>query len=98
MKPTIENTARIEIRIILYVFLIYRDVKLPHNGLQIGDVAGLSVQKLVRRTELSVATKLSSGDGTPPIANVMLCGRLSGLSFVSLSVTILKFVYFLFPI
>ena len=31
MKPTIENTARIEIRIILYLFLIYRDVKLPHN-------------------------------------------------------------------
>ncbi len=34
--------------------------------------AGFSAQKLVRRTELSATTKLSSGDGTPPIANVLL--------------------------
>jgi hypothetical protein len=34
--------------------------------------AGFSAQKLVRRTELSVTTKLSSGDETPPIANVLL--------------------------
>jgi len=35
--------------------------------------AGFSVQKLIRRTELSATTKLSSGDETPPIANVLLC-------------------------
>jgi len=34
--------------------------------------AGFSAQKLVRRTELSATTKLSSGDETPPIANVLL--------------------------
>jgi hypothetical protein len=39
MKPTIEITARIIIRIILYIFLIYRNVKLPYNGLRVGDVA-----------------------------------------------------------
>jgi hypothetical protein len=38
--------------------------------------AGFLAQKLVRRTELSVTTKLSSGDETPPIANVLLCGVL----------------------
>jgi hypothetical protein len=35
--------------------------------------AGFSVQKLVRRTELPITAKLSSGDETPPIANVLLC-------------------------
>jgi hypothetical protein len=34
--------------------------------------AGFSVQKIVRRTELSATIKLSSGDGTQPIANVLL--------------------------
>jgi hypothetical protein len=34
--------------------------------------AGFSAQKLVRRTELSATTKLSSGDETPPIANLLL--------------------------
>lgn len=34
--------------------------------------ADLSAQKLVRRAELSATTKLSSGDETPPIANVLL--------------------------
>ena len=37
--------------------------------------AGLLPQKLVRRTELSATTKLSSGDETPPIANVLLAVR-----------------------
>jgi hypothetical protein len=35
-------------------------------------MGGLLAQKLVRRTELSATTKLSSGDETPPIANVLL--------------------------
>jgi hypothetical protein len=35
-------------------------------------MGGLLVQKLVRRTELSATTKLSSGDENPPIANVLL--------------------------
>jgi hypothetical protein len=39
--------------------------------------AGYLAQKLVRRTELSVTTKLSSGDETPPIANVLLPAALS---------------------
>ena len=34
--------------------------------------AGFSAQMLVRRTELSATSKLSSGDETPPIANVLL--------------------------
>jgi len=34
--------------------------------------AGFLVQMFVRRTELSVTTKLSNGDETPPIANVLL--------------------------
>jgi hypothetical protein len=34
--------------------------------------ASFLVQKLVRRTELSATTKLSSGDENPPIANVLL--------------------------
>jgi hypothetical protein len=37
--------------------------------------AGFSAQNLVRRTELSATTKLSSGDETPPIANVLLAVR-----------------------
>ncbi len=37
---------------------------------------GFSAQKLVRRTELSATTKLSSGDETPPIANVLLAAAL----------------------
>jgi transposase len=38
--------------------------------------AGFSAQKFVRRTELSATTKLSSGDETPPIANVLLSSFL----------------------
>ena len=34
--------------------------------------AGFLAQKFVRRTELSATTKLSTGDETPPIANVLL--------------------------
>lgn len=34
--------------------------------------AGFSAQKFFRRTELAATTKLSSGDETPPIANVLL--------------------------
>ncbi len=37
---------------------------------------GLSAQKFDRRTELSCATKLSSGDETPLIANVLLVAEL----------------------
>jgi hypothetical protein len=48
---------------------------MAYNVLQIGD--GPAFQHplaggLVRRTELSTTTKLSSGDETPPIANVLL--------------------------
>jgi hypothetical protein len=44
--------------------------------------AGFSAQKLVRRTELSLTTKLSNGDETPPIANVLLAvGFLSSVLF-----------------
>jgi hypothetical protein len=35
-------------------------------------MSGLLPQKFVRNTELSATTKLSSGDETPPIANVLL--------------------------
>jgi hypothetical protein len=35
-------------------------------------MGGLFGQKFVQSTELSATTKLSSGDGTPPIANVHL--------------------------
>jgi hypothetical protein len=56
MKPTIENTARIEIRIILYVFLIYRDVKLPHN-VSICVRAGLPKPRPVPDTERTKDTK-----------------------------------------
>ncbi len=38
--------------------------------------AGFLVQMFIRRTELSAITKLSSGDGTPPIAIVLLCAVL----------------------
>jgi type II secretory pathway component PulL len=38
--------------------------------------AGFSAQKLIRRTELSATSKLSSGDETPPIANVLLVAAL----------------------
>jgi hypothetical protein len=49
--------------------------KIAHNGLQIGD--GRAFQHppaggFVRSTELSATTKLSNGDETPPIANVLL--------------------------
>jgi hypothetical protein len=39
--------------------------------------AGFSVQKLVRRTEVSATTKLSSRDETPPIANELLAAGKS---------------------
>ena len=45
--------------------------------LRLGAVADFGAQKLVRRTELSTTSKLSSGDETPPIANVLLAvGKL----------------------
>ncbi|MBK7854602.1 MAG: hypothetical protein IPJ79_06535 [Bacteroidetes bacterium] len=31
----------------------------------------------IRRTELSITQKLSSGDETPPIANVLLCAAIA---------------------
>jgi hypothetical protein len=34
--------------------------------------SGFLAQKLIQRTELSSSTKLSSGDETPPINNVLL--------------------------
>ena len=43
--------------------------------------AGFSAQKLVRRTELSATTKLSSGNETPPIANVLLWDGLLKYNF-----------------
>ncbi len=45
--------------------------------------AAFSAQKLVRRTELSATTKLSSGDETPPIAKVLLAVR-SFIKFLTL--------------
>ena len=45
--------------------------------LRLGAVADFGAQKLVRRTELSATTKLSCGDGTPPIANVLLVAVIS---------------------
>jgi hypothetical protein len=47
--------------------------------------AGYLAQKLVRRTELSVTTKLSSGNETPPIANVLLPAALSSNVLLALS-------------
>jgi hypothetical protein len=65
------------------------------NGLQIGD--GRAFQHppaggLVRSTELSATTKLSSGDETPPIANVLLAVR----AFLCLLLLLLSSNYFFF--
>ena len=43
--------------------------KLAHNGWQLKEVGDFEAQILIRRTELSVTTKLAIGDETPPIAN-----------------------------
>jgi hypothetical protein len=44
---------------------------------------GFSAQMLVRRTELSATSKLSSGDETPPITNVLLCPVIISIFQVS---------------
>lgn len=51
-------------------------------------MAGLLPQMLMRRTELSVTTKLSAKHETPPFANVLLAD-------VFLSVVVKMFVSFL---
>jgi len=55
----------------------------PPNCLQrFADLrwAGFSAQMLMRRTELSITTKLSVEHETPPITNVLLCpGFLSAV-------------------
>ena len=47
-------------------------------------VRGFSAQMFIRRTELSVTTKLSAEHETPPIANVLLAVRCSFSSNLSI--------------
>jgi hypothetical protein len=48
---------------------------------------GFLAQMFIRRTELSATTKLSSGDETPPIANVLLAaGNLNALKIAQIIV------------
>jgi hypothetical protein len=51
--------------------------------------AGFLAQKLVGRTELSATSKLSSGDETPPITNVLLAVGL----LLSTKMKCLKLLY-----
>jgi hypothetical protein len=50
-----------------------------------------SAQKLVWRAELSLTTKLTSGDETPPIANVVLVADKSFSCNLSTYLNILGF-------